>query len=118
LKQTDSAEELRFDNSGVPVGGPASLLVLGDGTSYDGRVILSNVMAQVQGDQPSSAVEAGNAELVIDAATLILSGEHAYESVELRNSAVLTSPLQSAVKLHAGTIEVDASSRIDVSAKG
>ncbi|MGY4535517.1 hypothetical protein ACVW0Y_004672, partial [Pseudomonas sp. TE3786] len=56
--------------------------------------------------------------LVVEGATLTVSGEHSYESVTLRSSAVLTSELEAAVSLSAGMVEVDATSRIDVSAKG
>ncbi|WP_394239233.1 hypothetical protein, partial [Pseudomonas anguilliseptica] len=118
LHQTGSAEEeLRLDNTGVPLSAPPALLVLGEGLDYDGRISLHNVVAEFQGDQPQDAVDV-DAELIVDSATLILAGEHTYQSINLRNSSVLTSQLQATVDLRASTIEVDASSRIDVSAKG
>ncbi len=59
-------------------------------------------------------------DLVVDATTLTIDGHHNFTSLTLQNGAVLThsaataSPLQ----LQAGTVMVDASSRIDVSARG
>ncbi|HSX88823.1 MAG TPA: hypothetical protein VLG17_12610, partial [Pseudomonas sp.] len=56
--------------------------------------------------------------LIVEGATLTLSGTHSFESVVLRNSAILTTPVQAALTLNAVSVDVDASSRIDLSAKG
>jgi hypothetical protein len=56
--------------------------------------------------------------LIVEGATLTLSGTHSFESIVLRNSAVLTTPVEAALSLTADTVDVDASSRIDLSDKG
>ena len=60
-------------------------------------------------------------DLVIDGATVEIAGEHTFISLTLINGAVLTHPVGYAdgVTLNvAGTVEVDATSKIDVSGKG
>ncbi|WP_139271161.1 Ig-like domain-containing protein [Atopomonas hussainii] len=57
-------------------------------------------------------------QLIVDGATLTLAGAHYYDSVVVRNSGVITSPVSQRVSITAEEVEVDATSRIDVSARG
>ncbi|UUY07325.1 hypothetical protein LRS11_16045 [Pseudomonas sp. J452] len=119
LKGTDNGtEELVFNNDGVPVTASLALLDLSSGASYGGKLSWNKVVGEIKGKVPFDPVVSSAVQLVVDNATLSLSGSHAYESVLLRNSAVLTSPVEASINLRAGTVEVDATSRIDVSAKG
>ncbi|MDZ4335264.1 MAG: Ig-like domain-containing protein, partial [Pseudomonas sp.] len=115
LKSTGSgAEQVVFDNTGIPLTAKPALLDLSTGPSYSGNVLWSNVVGQVVASDTGGV----DAQLVVDGATLMLSGQHTYKSVTLRNSAVLTTPVEVALSLTADTVDVDATSRIDVTGKG
>ncbi|WP_394239235.1 Ig-like domain-containing protein, partial [Pseudomonas anguilliseptica] len=119
MHQTGSTEgELRIDNTGVPLNAPTALLVVGSDANYSGKLVVRNAVAEFQGEMGLGSSTTSPVHLLVDSATVSLAGEHTYQSLTLRNSAVLTSPSEKALGISADTIEVDASSRIDVSGKG
>ncbi|WP_428623319.1 hypothetical protein, partial [Sedimenticola sp.] len=59
-------------------------------------------------------------DVVVDGVTLNVQGEHTFNTLTLQNNAVLTHLVDANDRtvIHADTVVVDASSRIDVSGKG
>ncbi|WP_201787435.1 hypothetical protein, partial [Pseudomonas sp. BMS12] len=92
--------------------------VLGSEQSYEFTVATSEFL--VTSATSISAVDFAydGQRLVVDGAVLTLAGTHDFESVTLKNSAVITSPAQQATRITADEVEVDASSKIDVSGRG
>ncbi|WP_394239325.1 hypothetical protein, partial [Pseudomonas anguilliseptica] len=93
-------------------------VALGKEQSHEFSVTPSEVI--VSADTNISAVDYQHdgKRLIVDGATLTLAGAHDYEAVVVRNSGVITSPAQQSITITADEIEVDATSRIDVSGKG
>ncbi|WP_071873566.1 hypothetical protein, partial [Atopomonas hussainii] len=131
---TANSEELVYNNTGVPASAPMSLLDLTSGSPYSGKVTLLNAVAQVKGDATFSAVSGSNGrlvghyrnaanELVVDGFTFELDRSGTWSKVRVINGGVITTPVASSsftqgVSITADEVEVDASSRIDVSARG
>ncbi|MDF2076723.1 Ig-like domain-containing protein, partial [Pseudomonas mendocina] len=118
LKQADGPEDLIFDNTGMPVGGQISTLVVAPNQPFGGQLTVRNAVAEVQGELRFGSSASPTPRLFVDAATLFIAGEHVYDSVVLRRSSIVSTPLESALSITADTIDIDASSRIDVSGKG
>ncbi|MDZ4336327.1 MAG: Ig-like domain-containing protein, partial [Pseudomonas sp.] len=93
-------------------------VALGEEQSHEFSVTQSEVI--VGADTNISAVDYQHdgKRLIVDGATLTLAGAHDYETVVVRNSGVITAPENQRISITADEIEVDATSRIDVSGRG
>ncbi|UUY07323.1 hypothetical protein LRS11_16035 [Pseudomonas sp. J452] len=120
LKSTQSgSEELLFDNSGVPVTNvPSSYLNLLAGPAFVGPLRFINANASMGGELAYDAGLTAQRSLHLSGGSLSLTGEQAFQQVVLQQSAVLSSQTGTALKLRAEQVSVDASSKIDVSARG
>jgi len=130
----DSSEELVFNNTGIPTSAPMSLLDLRDGKRYVGKITLINANTKVRGEanydqfklvgsQLTRTHVPDGGELLVDGFTLELSKNSTWSKVRVINSGVITTHVASeiftqSITLKADEVEIDATSRIDVSNKG
>ena len=130
LKNTASEEEeLVLNNTGVPSSASSSLVDLRGEVTYGGKITLINVSAMVRGDVANEQFQltgsqlyrthvSDGGELVVDGYTLELDRNGTWSKVRVINGGVITAPLNQSLVITADQIEVDASSRIDVSGRG
>ncbi|HSX88952.1 MAG TPA: hypothetical protein VLG17_13280, partial [Pseudomonas sp.] len=93
-------------------------VALGEAQNYEFTVTSAELLVNSNTSIGQQDFQHDGKRLIVDGATLTLSGEHDYEAVVVRNSGIITSPANQRVTITADEIEVDASSRIDVSSKG
>jgi hypothetical protein len=135
LKNTSAnTEELVFNNAGVPRSAAVSLLDLRAIEKYSGTITLIDSNVIVRGDVENDQFDLTNShlvrthvkeggELVVDGFTVELESDLGWSKVQVINGGVITTPSASdsfthGITITADEIEVDATSRIDVSGKG
>ncbi|XXF08322.1 hypothetical protein J3Q00_20425 [Pseudomonas sp. D2-3] len=130
----DSSEELVFNNTGIPTSAPMSLLDLRDSERYQGKITLISADTKVRGEANNNQFELvgsqltrthvpDGGELLVDGFTLELSQSSTWSKVHVINGGVITTHVASemftqGITLKADEVEIDATSRIDVSNKG
>jgi len=93
-------------------------VALGEEQSHEFSVTQSEVIVSTDTNISAVDYQHDGKRLIVDGATLTLAGTHDYDTVVVRNSGVITAPVNQRISITADEIEVDATSRIDVSSKG